>query len=166
MPLHVMQGGGGGKCDIEVFFNNTAEQCSVIGQSRAGNHWRTQSFCLWQLLHAPDKLDETDHKRQQKHFYPLMHQCLIISPSQRLSGDFFRIHFAATLLLKGIRHSTSCERIFPLDGGLCLVSVWVIARVQGHRISLGVNKAFQIQILCHFTGLKVESVTQPVKTCS
>lgn len=49
MPLRVMQRD---KCDFEVFFNNTAEKCCVIGQSRAGNHWRTESFCLWQLLHT------------------------------------------------------------------------------------------------------------------
>lgn len=79
MPLHVMQED---KCDIEVFFNNAAGKCSVIGPSSAGNHWRTESFCLRQRLHALNKLDKTDHKREQKHFYLLMHQCLIISPIQ------------------------------------------------------------------------------------
>lgn len=110
-----------------------------------------------------DKLDKTDHKREQKHFYPLMHQCLIISLIQCLLGDFFRIHFAAIPFLKDIHHPTSHKRLFPPDEGFSFVLLRLLLRYRGHRISLGINEVFQIQILCH---LKLEIVTWPVKTFS
>lgn len=102
-----------------------------------------------------DKLDKTDHQREQKHFDPLMHQCLIIPPIQCLLGDFFRIHFAAIPLLKDIHRSTSHKRIFPLEEGFCLVLVGVVAEIQGHRISLGINKVVLSPIPGYFTFLKM-----------
>lgn len=87
MPLRVMQGD---KCDFEVFFNNAAEKSGVIGQTGAGNHWRTESFFAFGNCFTLSQIRYNWLQERIKTFfilfYLLVHQCLII-PIQRLLGD-------------------------------------------------------------------------------
>lgn len=120
-PLPVIQGA---KCDFEVFFNNAAEKLQRYWPEQGRESLEDWVFLPLATAPYSDKLDKTDHKREQKHFYLLMHQCLIISPIQCLLGDFFGIHFAAIPPMKDIWHSTSHKRIFSLDEGFCFGFSW------------------------------------------
>lgn len=119
---------------------------------------RTESFCLWQKLHAPTNWIKLATRGNRNIFN---RWCIKVWLSHPFNvSDFCRIHFATIPLLKDVWHPTSHKSIFQPDGDSGLLLSWNFCwDSQGLLI-------FFDYIYKSLNVFRDICVTQPVKTFS